>query len=374
MADTQTLTDAPGSSPAAPESPQGIDPSARTQFAKPSFTEHLNRRPQSDAGADASQASGGVDSTGAVTASRDVEGASADPSAFDPRTAPQEAAQGEPATGGDASAADPYASTDNLPWNKDPRFQQFLADRKALQEQQAALAAPPPAPPAPAPPAADDPFAPLAQQLRDAGFNSYAEFEQYQREQAQQAEDAAYEASLRAQAEDAYYDEDTTERIVATEMRALRAERAAEEAKRHYEATLTQQAEQQRMRAYTNALTQFPVLRSFAANSAGEGIGQRTLVELARAGSYSPEQITQAAASLAADYQTAIDAAVAAAKTEAAQALKKSASAPATTGTRGQGGGTAPGTGMDGALNAPAGVGFPNILGKFTSHLNRRGV
>ena len=76
---------------------------------------------------------------------------------------------GEPAssTGGQAqepsSTVDPYADVSGLPWGQDPRFQQFLADRKAQAERLAAVDT-------------YEPYKEIIDDLRNNNINSAAEF------------------------------------------------------------------------------------------------------------------------------------------------------------------------------------------------------
>jgi hypothetical protein len=80
-----------------------------------------------------------------------------------------------PAQGGQP-AADPYADTTNLPWNADPRFQQFLNDRKELDTlRQAAEAA-----------KSFEPWKPLIEDLSNRG--GFKSFEEFQAAMSQQAE------------------------------------------------------------------------------------------------------------------------------------------------------------------------------------------
>lgn len=69
-------------------------------------------------------------------------------------------------------ADDPYADTSNLPWNNDPRFQQFLADRKEQEtlRQQAAAAAD------------YEPWKGLVDHMKNDGFQSFDDFQAKQAE------------------------------------------------------------------------------------------------------------------------------------------------------------------------------------------------
>lgn len=381
MPEQETQSTVVGSSPATPETPAApalIDAGARTGFPQPSFTANLNRTPEQQAAfkaaqnparsADASQAPGGA-----------IEDASADPNDFaQPQAYPQDIDEDggpdpEPATVGgrpNDPGDDPYSdeAVAKLPYHEDKRFQQFLADRRALEAQKAEVAR-------------LQAFAPLVNDLQGQGFASYealqakiAEQEQAAQAAQQQAQDAAYEQQLHQQAESRYIDEADQQLFVEMHMRTLRAERASEQAQRiaeesraNYQATLTQQAEAQKYEAYTQAVAAHPILRTFAPNGEGKGIGQRTLEEAILSGRYGPAEIRQIGSEMARDYQAAIDAAVTAAKAEAAKALKKSASAPASLGTRGQTGGKAPATGQV--------MGTPNngfkAAAQFTRFLNR---
>ena len=182
-----------------------------------------------------------------------------------------------------------------LPWHNDPRFKEVLSARQELRQLRQQLAA-------------VQPLMPLIDEVRNSGYEDYSDIVAYRQQQEAQATEQALEAQLRQQAEDDYLDPETTERYVQSELRAHRAEQAAQ----RLEATIVQAeraTNQQRAEAAVfNAIEKMPVLREFAKDEQGVSLPMRILTDLHRSGLYQPQQMGEIAQALGQELNSAIKA------------------------------------------------------------------